>query len=68
MSPMAIIQLNRRFAPWANESREEIDAARILGQHSGSLRWPDLLALKRVVVLAEGGSGKTSEFSNLWSS
>jgi hypothetical protein len=59
---MATIQLDRRFAPWANESHEEIDAARILGQHRGSLRWPDLLALKRVVVLAEGGSGKTSEF------
>lgn len=62
MSPMAIIQLDRRFAPWANEAREEVAVARILGQHRGSLRWPDLLASKRVIVLSEGGSGKTSEF------
>lgn len=28
----------------------------------GSLSWPDLMKLRRVVILAEGGSGKSSEF------
>jgi hypothetical protein len=59
---MAHIQLDRRFAPWTDDSRNEIEATLILGKRRGSLNWADLLAFKRVVVLAEGGSGKTSEF------
>ena len=32
------------------------------GFASGLLKWPDILARKRVVILAEGGSGKSTEF------
>lgn len=59
---MDIIQLDRRFVPWTKGTREDFEAMRLFGSKRGSLTWPDLLKLKRVVILAEGGSGKSSEF------
>ncbi|MHA4868874.1 NACHT domain-containing protein [Duganella sp. PWIR1] len=59
---MNFIGLDRRFVPWTKGTREDIEAIRLLGSKRGLLTWPDLLKLKRVVVLAEGGSGKSSEF------
>lgn len=59
---MVTIQLDRRFVPWAKGNREDIEVMRLLGTKRGSLSWPDLMKLRRVVILAEGGSGKSSEF------
>lgn len=59
---MAMIELDRRFVEWSEGSRSDAEVARWMGESRGSLGWPELLSLKRVVVLAEGGSGKSSEF------
>jgi hypothetical protein len=54
------MELDRRFA-----EQTEKDAPRsfeALGRFYGSLGWEDLLRRRRVVVLAEAGSGKSKEF------
>ena len=60
------VELDRRFrrlAPAAGAEQTALDsyAAELLGQPTG-LAWTDLLAVPRVVVLGEPGSGKTHEF------
>lgn len=60
---MTTIPLNRRFYEW----REDADALThstyraVVGLSDGMLGWPELLAKRRVVILAEAGSGKTEE-------
>jgi len=57
------VPLDRRFYEW----REDADGLAHLryraaaGLSDGMLGWPDLLAKRRVVILAEAGSGKTEE-------
>jgi len=59
------IALDRRFYEW----REDADGLALsryraaAGLSDGMLGWPDLLAKRRVVILAEAGSGKTEELT-----
>lgn len=63
------VELDRTFhlLPLSTASRDEVDLARWRGER-GMLRWPDLLALRRVGPLSEAGSGKTEEIRHIASS
>lgn len=59
------IQLDRRFYEW-REGTDELAHSRYraaAGLSDGMLGWSDLLAKRRVVILAEAGSGKTEELT-----
>lgn len=58
---MPIVPLDRRFNRWTEDDRHDIDTLRLLGFGRFGLDWDDVLKAKRVVVLAEGGSGKSTE-------
>jgi len=60
---MTTIPLNRRFYEWRDSAAEIADSRRLLGLSGGTLGWSDLLTRRRVVVLAEAGSGKSEELS-----
>jgi hypothetical protein len=59
------IALDRRFYEWSEDAhgpaRSRYRAA--AGLSDGMLGWTDLLAKRRVVILAEAGSGKTEELT-----
>lgn len=59
---MEFIDVDREFVDW--KQCVGIDPSQTWHyRHRGdTLRWADLLKKKRVVILAEGGSGKTTEF------
>jgi len=62
---MATIPLNRQFYEWC-ESADGLAHSRYraaMGLDSGLLSWPELLTKRRVVILAEAGSGKTEELN-----
>jgi hypothetical protein len=54
------VELNRRFVRYDDE-RSDPDLIAQFGRTDGTLGWDDLLAKRRVVFLAEAGSGKTTE-------
>ncbi len=62
---MTTVPLDRRFYEW----REDVDGLAhswyraAAGLSDGMLEWSDLLAKRRVVILAEAGSGKTEELT-----
>ena len=58
---MTTIDLDRRFVPWDNKDGSAIDAYAMSGWSRYSDDWPNLLKRRRVVILAEAGSGKTEE-------
>ena len=58
---MAIIPLARRFLVWTSKESADPDLLTYFWGTSTALRWEDLLAKHRVVVLAEAGSGKSDE-------
>jgi len=51
-------------ASLAGTMRHDVDVFRYHEVFGGSLEWSDLLARKRVVILAEAGSGKSTELTN----
>lgn len=55
---MAYIPLNRQFERIPDNAQPGADVARHM---RGSLSWSDLLRYRRVVILAEAGSGKSAE-------
>jgi hypothetical protein len=56
------LDLDRRFLEWKKEQDADPEVwSRFRGDY-GTLKWADLLKRRRVVVLAEGGSGKSTEF------
>ena len=59
---MTIIPLNRRFTRWNGSDNMVMSWFRFLFRHNRGLGWDELLRAKRVVILAEGGSGKSTEF------
>ncbi|MES2260653.1 MAG: hypothetical protein V4724_19205 [Pseudomonadota bacterium] len=59
---MAFIPLNRRFTRWDDSDNTVMNWYRFYFQHNRDFGWRELLREKRVVILAEGGSGKTTEF------
>ena len=62
---MNTVQLDRRFYEWKEDADEPTHSSyRIrteLGLSDGMFTWSNLLAKRRVVILAEAGSGKTEE-------
>src|SRR4051794_38637248 len=56
------IELDRQFVEY-REDKEQSDPDLFagFGGTAGTLRWTDLLVRRRVVFLAEAGSGKTTE-------
>ena len=57
---MSIIPLNRQFLPWTSDTGADPELLTYFWS-SAKLGWPDLLKKHRVVVLAEAGSGKSTE-------
>jgi hypothetical protein len=56
-----VISLDRRFLDWKKDGEIDPDTVVRFGLHKSALAWADLLKRRRVVILAEGGSGKTIE-------
>ena len=58
-----LIDLDRRFIPWsADEEPSDPDFLRETSPYGNVLDWKALLEKRRVVLLSEAGSGKTTEF------
>jgi len=60
---MKFIPLQRKFIEWQRETQPDLDAWLKAGTSIGTLRWDQILASKRAVILAEGGSGKSTELT-----
>jgi hypothetical protein len=60
---VSFVALNRRFFEWHERAPVDPSLRVRYGSSYGSLGWDDLLAKRRVVVLAEAGSGKTAEMA-----
>lgn len=59
---MTFIDLDRRFLRWSEKENDAAEVYARLRHHSRhDLDWPKLLQHRRVVLLAEAGSGKTVE-------
>jgi hypothetical protein len=55
------IDLDRQFIECTDERKSDPDQFAGFGNKSGALGWEDLLRRRRIVLLAEAGSGKTTE-------
>ncbi len=60
---MSVISLNRRFVEWDDKESPDPEIRRALGLEEGGVGWDELLLKRRVVILAEAGSGKTTEMA-----
>jgi len=58
---VATVALNRRFEEWSLTSESNPDVDRLFSASTDALTWDDLLTRHRVVILAEAGSGKSTE-------
>jgi hypothetical protein len=58
---MTVIGLNRRFHEWNEKEAADPELRRAMGLDDGAVGWDELLAKKRIVILAEAGSGKSTE-------
>jgi len=56
------IALNRRFVE-CDDEKADPDLVAHFGRTEATRGWDDLLRLRRVVILAEAGSGKTTEMT-----
>src|ERR1700746_3127143 len=56
------VDLDRRFLEWRKESESDPEVWARFRISDGTFEWADLLKRRRVVVLAEGGGGKSFEF------
>ena len=63
MGQAVAIELNRRFVECDNDERSDPDLVARFGRMEATHGWDDLLKMRRVVFLAEAGSGKTTEMS-----
>jgi hypothetical protein len=57
------IELNRRFVECDDGEKSDPDLVARFGRTEATRGWDDLLKLRRVVFLAEAGSGKTTEMT-----
>ncbi|MFZ0609918.1 MAG: hypothetical protein WAM75_19805, partial [Xanthobacteraceae bacterium] len=57
------IELNRRFVECNDDEKSDPDLVARFGHSEATRGWDDLLNLRRVVLLAEAGSGKTTEMT-----
>ena len=60
---MTTIALNRRFYEWREDGLDHSRYRAAAGLSDGMLGWAELHAKRRVVILAEAGSGKIEELS-----
>jgi hypothetical protein len=60
---VTIIDLNRRFHEWNEAEQPDPEMRRAWGLDDGGIGWPELLTKRRAVILAEAGSGKSTEFA-----
>lgn len=58
---MATIALDRQFWEWSGTAPPDPDIFAHLSRPTGLLSWADISARRRVILLAEAGSGKTEE-------
>ena len=58
---VGMIALNRRFVEWGDGTIDLASYRLAAGLSAGTLGWQELLSRRRVVLLAEAGSGKTTE-------
>ena len=58
---MAVVALNRRFYEWGDNEPPDPEFRRAMGLGDGGVGWEELLAKRRVVILAEAGNGKSTE-------
>lgn len=58
-----IADLNRRFHEWNDEEPPDPEVRRAWGLDDGGVGWEQLLTKRRAVILAEAGSGKSTEFT-----
>ena len=58
---MATIPLDRCFMEWHDDTDQQLSGRCKARMSHEPLAWYDLLAKRRVVILAEAGSGKTAE-------
>jgi hypothetical protein len=56
------IPLDRQFVRWDGEGAIDADLARYLEGLGNNFDWDTLVERRRVVILAEAGSGKSTEF------
>ena len=58
-----VIDIQRRFRNLTDNELEDIEDLAALGEigNGFSIGWPELLNHRRVILLAEAGSGKTTE-------
>ncbi|MGH8588028.1 MAG: hypothetical protein ACREXX_01440 [Gammaproteobacteria bacterium] len=67
---MLFVELKRRFVVWSDEQEIDPEIWAVVGGTDGRLTWERLLERKRVVILAEAGSGKSTELeerASIWS-
>ena len=57
------IPLNRRFYEWREDGLDHSRYRAAAGLSDGMLGWAELLFKRRIVILAEAGSGKTAELT-----
>jgi hypothetical protein len=60
---VSIVALNRRFHQWNDTEPPDPEMRRFWGLDDGGIGWEQLLTKRRAVVLAEAGSGKSTEFA-----
>lgn len=60
---MPIVDLKRRFHKWNDKEPPDPEVRRVWGLDDGGIGWEELLTKRRAVILAEAGSGKTTEFA-----
>ncbi|RNF30018.1 hypothetical protein NM04_14835 [Massilia aurea] len=60
---MKFIALARKFIEWSSETQPDPEPWQQVGAAGGWLTWDQILQSKRTVILAEGGSGKSTEFT-----
>lgn len=63
---MPVIDLNRRFVEWNKEESSDSEIRRRFGLGEDGVGWEELLVKRRVIVLAEAGSGKSTELKERW--
>ena len=62
---MPYVPLDRNFVPMSKDAEPSLDITPDIGRkYAGWLGWSQLLDRRRVVVLAEASSGKTTEFQH----
>ena len=56
-----VVALNRRFYELGDDELPDTEFRHAMGLGDGGIGWEELLAKRRVVILAEAGSGKSTE-------